>query len=106
MQSKINIAEGIKREHILEGEGQAASILQEARSLCESLESISKSIQLNDGKGGQALKLRLSEQYMETLSEVYRKTSVLMVPSGEEGNTGSTQEVAKILTMYKQIVGN
>ena len=83
MRSKINIAEGIKREHILDGEGQAASILQEARSLCESLESISKSITLNEGKGGKALKLRLSEQYMETLSEIYRKTSVMMVPESD-----------------------
>ena len=54
------------------------------------------------------MKLRLSEQYMETLSEVYRKTSVMMVPSsdGKGDELGSTQQVAKILTMYKNIVGN
>jgi len=61
MRSKINIAEGIKREHILDGEGQASAILQEAKSLCESLDSISQSINTNKGSGGQALKLRLSE---------------------------------------------
>jgi len=52
MQSKINIAEGIKREHILDGEGQAAAILQESKSLCESLDSISSAIIANEGAGG------------------------------------------------------
>ena len=61
MRSKINIAEGVKRNHVLDGEGQAAAILQEAKSLCESLDSISHSINENAGAGGQALKLRLSE---------------------------------------------
>lgn len=37
MMSKINIAEGIKREAILDGEGQAKAILQEAKSLTEAL---------------------------------------------------------------------
>jgi len=41
MQAKINIAESIKREHILDGEGQAQRILQEAKSMVESLRSIS-----------------------------------------------------------------
>jgi hypothetical protein len=52
MRSKINIAEGIKREHILDGEGQAAAILQEAKSLCESLDAISGAINTNEGSGG------------------------------------------------------
>jgi hypothetical protein len=52
MMSKINLAESVKREFILDGEGQAAAILQEAKSLCESLDSISNSINLNRGAGG------------------------------------------------------
>jgi regulator of protease activity HflC (stomatin/prohibitin superfamily) len=44
MLSKINIAEGIKREAILNGEGQAQTILQEAKSLSEALVSISSAI--------------------------------------------------------------
>jgi regulator of protease activity HflC (stomatin/prohibitin superfamily) len=36
-QSKINIAEGIKQSAILEGQGTAMKILQEARGICESL---------------------------------------------------------------------
>lgn len=61
MRSKINIAEGIRREAILDGEGQAAKILQEAKSLCESLKSISEAININKDEGSKALKLRLSE---------------------------------------------
>lgn len=41
MQSKINIAQGIKREHVLEGEGQAKKIMQETLALTESLNSLS-----------------------------------------------------------------
>jgi len=36
-QSKINIAEGYKQGQILEGEGAAQKIIQEARSIVESL---------------------------------------------------------------------
>jgi len=64
MMSKINIATGIKREAILDGEGQAERILQEAKSLCEALSSISGAV---SNSSGQALKLRLSEQYMDAL---------------------------------------
>ena len=39
-QAKVNIAEGIKQSAILEGQGGAERILQEARSIVESLENI------------------------------------------------------------------
>ncbi len=44
-QSKINIAESIKKTHILEGEGEGLKILQEARGICESLEEIAQSLE-------------------------------------------------------------
>ena len=87
MISKINIAEGIKREAILEGEGAAAKILQEANSLCEALDTIADSIVT--AKGNNALKLRLSEQYMQTLRSVLRKTNVLLVPETQGDGLGS-----------------
>lgn len=52
MMSKINIAQGIRREAILDGEGRAATILQEAKSLCEALDSISAAISESQDKGG------------------------------------------------------
>jgi len=44
MQSKINIAQGIKREHVLEGEGEAQKIYQETLALTKSLETIGEVI--------------------------------------------------------------
>ena len=107
MRSKINIAEGIKRESILNGEGQAAAILQESLSLCESLQSIADSIQRNEGRGGQALKLRLSEQYLETVADIYEKSNVLMTPEDGSGSNDLTspKNVAQILSVYKSIIG-
>lgn len=94
--SKINIAQGIKREAILEGEGQAAKIMQEARSLCEALENISAAINSGDALDSSALKLRLSEQYVEALSEILRKSNVVMIPKGDSSsdNVFSAQNVA------------
>ena len=60
MRSKINVAEAIKREYILDGQGAAQKITQEAMSLVESLNSIATA--MNSAAGGQkALRLRLSE---------------------------------------------
>ena len=63
MRSKINSAEATKKESVLEGEGQAAAILQEARSLCEALNSISFALEKSnlDENDNSALNLRLTE---------------------------------------------
>lgn len=83
-ESKINIAEGIKQAAILEGQGQAAKIIQEARGICESLERISQSIEAgHNGKGQDALRLKLTEQYIEALNEILAHSKVLMIPQGE-----------------------
>lgn len=103
--TKINIAEGNKRESILRGEGDATKILQEAKSMCESLNSISGAIN-NSMKGGahesEALNLRLTEQYLDAMGEIMGKSTILMTPPNQNGGT---QSVAEILTMYKHIVG-
>lgn len=41
---KINIAEGYKEVQILEGQGKAAQITQDARSVVESLKEIGQSL--------------------------------------------------------------
>ena len=86
MKSKINIAEGIKQEYILEGEGEAQRILQEANSLCESLGSIADALNTSNVGGAaesKALNLRLTEQYLEALSEILGKSSVLLTPKSD-----------------------
>lgn len=61
MGEKINIAEGIKKSYILEGQGQAEQIMQEARSISESIDFLAKSM---SDDSGNVLKLRLTEQYI------------------------------------------
>ena len=117
MRSKINIAEGIKTEQILDGEGQAQRILQEARSLCESLNSIGGAINLQHDLNKEknvdiseigSLKLRLSEQYLDAMSSILRKSNVLMIPpqNGEGGskNVFSADQIAQAVSTYKHIM--
>lgn len=59
--SAINAAIGIKQSLILEGEGQAQQILQEARSIVESLDQIASALEGANGQMNEAaLQLRLS----------------------------------------------
>jgi hypothetical protein len=57
---------------ILKGEGHAQEILQEARSIVEGLDQLAKALEGKDGhlKEG-ALRMRLSQQYVDALSQVY-----------------------------------
>jgi hypothetical protein len=45
------------------------------------------------------LKLRLTEQYLEALENILRKSSTLMVPPG------GSQGMAELVTTYKHIMG-
>ncbi|CDW85053.1 stomatin 2 [Stylonychia lemnae] len=108
-QSKINIAEGIKQSAILDGQGNASKILEEARGICQSLERIAKSIESGPGGRGQdALRLKLTEQYLEALNQILSTSRVLMLPNESgSGNSDqwSTSKIATAMTLYKQILG-
>lgn len=87
MRSKINQAEAVKREAVLGGQGEAAAITQEAKSLTEALDNISSALQVGElGDSSEALNLRLSEQYLETLTAILHRSSVLMVPTNTSGS--------------------
>ncbi len=106
-QSKINIAEGIKQAQILDGQGNASKIFQEARGICESLERISRSIG-QDGRGQDALRLKLTEQYIQTLQHILTTSKVLMLPNEQSANGGdgfTAGKIATALTLYKQLLG-
>ena len=69
---KINVAEGYKEAKILEGQGKAAMITQEARSVVESLKSIGESLQRpNNDISDEAVRLRMAEQYIRAMHEIY-----------------------------------
>jgi regulator of protease activity HflC (stomatin/prohibitin superfamily) len=65
--SRINVAEGYKQSKILEGQGKAQQIMQEARSVVETLKSVGASLKTDGVLSEEALKLRLSEQYVKSL---------------------------------------
>ena len=79
-ESKINIAEGIKQAAILEGQGEASRILQEARGICESLDRISSALETGGSRGQDALRLKLTEQYIQALNNILANSKVLMLP--------------------------
>ena len=73
----------------------------------ESLQNISNSLS-EDGKGMDALRFRLSEQYMHALNLILSSTKVLMLPNNGSVGGGSqynAQTVATALTLYKSILG-
>ena len=82
--SKINSAEASKRESVMHGEGEAAAILQEAKSLCQALDNISDALRFANLESDEslALNLRLTEQYMEALELIMKKSTTLMIPTG------------------------
>ena len=82
--SAINNALGEKQSLILRGEGHAQEILQEARSIVESLDQLAHALQGEDGniKEG-ALRMRLSQQYLTALAKVFEEATIVGLPSGE-----------------------
>lgn len=85
--SAINAAIGIKQSLILEGEGQAQQILQEARSIVESLDQIASALEGEDGNLNEgALRLRLSQQYVSALSKIYDEAKIIALPQDSSGS--------------------
>ena len=107
--AKINIAEGIKQAAILEGQGEGSKILQEARGICESLDRISGAIESGSGRGHDALRLKLTEQYIQALNAILSNSKVLMLPpdNGSDASGGwSPQKIATSITLLKSVFGN
>lgn len=102
-QALINIAEGDKSAAILEGEGVAIKIMQEARAIVESLSNIANSIQQDDEMI--ALKLKLTEKYLEAMSDILGESSIIVLPPSNNSND-MTNSIATGLELYKKIMGS
>ena len=61
------------------GQGAAAQVIQEARSICESLDNIANSLG-SEGRGHKALELKLNEEYIQALQEILDKSKVVVLP--------------------------
>lgn len=87
--SKINDAEGVRAEiiniseaemqrRINEAEGYAEEILSIAEATAKSIEEVAEA--LSQPKGKEAMKLQLSEKYLETLSGLGRDENSVILP--------------------------
>lgn len=62
-------------------------IFQEAKATAESIASVAQAI--NADPGNQALKLKLTERYIESMSNILAKSNIVMMPPGG-GSLNST----------------
>lgn len=99
-QSMINNANSYKQAAVLQGEGEAAKILNEARAVCESLDQISSAVR-NDPSGAN-LKLKMTERYLDQMSNIMEKSKIIMLPKGN----GEGQSVAKLIASSMGVYGS
>jgi regulator of protease activity HflC (stomatin/prohibitin superfamily) len=99
MQSQINLAEGDKTAQIMRGEGEGMKITQQAKAIVESLQLIAKS--LIDDSTQQAMKIKLTESYLEAMQQILSETQVIMLPEGEKQSFLSS--IASAISVYKRI---
>ncbi len=106
-QSKINMAEGAKQEVVLNSEaaltdqvnrakGEAEAILAVAEATAKGLELIAKATQL--AGGGDAMALRVAEQYVSAFSNLAKTSTTVLLPSNA-GDAGSM--VAQALSIFE-----
>lgn len=74
------MAEGYKQSKVLEGQGKAQQISQEARSVVETLRNIGASLKTEGVLSEEALKLRLSEQYIKSLNQIFESANIVVLP--------------------------
>lgn len=77
-QEEINISEGEKQRRINVAKGRAEAISIIAEATAEGTERIAAAVQKEGGPA--ALKMQLVEEYIETISEIARKSNVSVVP--------------------------
>lgn len=112
-QSKINIADGYKESQILQGEGKAVKIQQEAFAMSETLKSLGSSITMGpEGELQQnAMNLRLAEQYVRMVHEIFERAEIVILPKSmhsemRSGNPLSATSLATAFTLYKRMMVN
>lgn len=101
-QALINIAEGDKSAAILAGEGIATKVMQEARAIVQALTNIAKSIEQDDKMI--ALKLKLTEKYLEAMSDILEESKVVVLPPSKDSGQSLTRQIATGLQLYKNIM--
>lgn len=109
-QSKINVAEGDKQEAIKKSEGEKMRRINEAEgrareielvaiATAEGLRKIAESIQLPGG--GDAVNLRVAEQYIKEFGNLARENNTVIIPSNLSDIGGMVASVTSLLKSTK-----
>ncbi len=78
-QSAIKESEGARQQQINEAEGQAQAILAIATATAEGLRQVAVALQTEGG--GEAMHLRIAEQYIEQFGQLAKAGNTFVVPS-------------------------
>ena len=78
-QELINQSEGEMQKRINEAEGRAQEIEAIANATAEAIESVARAVSSPGGE--EAVKLRLAEQYLETISRLGKKENKVLLPA-------------------------
>lgn len=79
-QEAINLSEGEKTRKINEAEGKAQAIIIVADAAAQSIEMVAAAINANGGK--EAMKMRLTEQYIDNLEQIIDGCDISLFPAG------------------------
>ena len=78
-QELINQSEGEKQRRINEAEGQAQEIEALAEATAEAIERVAASVSAPGGE--EAVKLRLAEQYLDTIAKLGKEENEVLLPA-------------------------
>jgi len=78
-QELINQSEGEKQRRINEAEGRAKEIEEIAKATAQAIERVAQSVSAPGGE--EAVKLRLAEQYLKTISKLGKEENEVLLPA-------------------------
>lgn len=90
-QRAINISEGEKQKRINEAKGRAEAIKLIADATSKSLTMVGEAIQLPGGN--EALKMKLVDQYIDQLNDVFKEGNVALFPTNLASLKGIVDEI-------------
>jgi regulator of protease activity HflC (stomatin/prohibitin superfamily) len=95
-QETIKASEARKQQQINEAEGQAAAILAVATATAEGIRRVAEATQV--AGGGQAVQLRVAEQYIAEFGKVINNADTIILPA-------NVADVASMITTAMQVIG-
>ena len=99
-QHAINISEGEKQKRINEAKGKAKRISLIANATAEGTAAIAKAIDMPGGE--QAVKLKLVEQFVEELGDIFNHSDISVLPSEMANIKGIFEGIDQVSNQLKK----